>query len=196
MSEGHEEKKYSIAQIALNLAAACLVSGIIIAITYYITAPVAAKNAIIMKNQAMQNLVKDAEEFKLIENTHSSEDMKHMEENYEAKKGGETIAYVVSSESKGFGGEIKMLVGVTPGGKVIDFEILSHNETPGLGDIAGDESFRSLFKGKGAEALTVVKDPRNKENINALTGATITSRAVTKGVKEAVEKVHHLAGGK
>ena len=82
-----------------------------------------------------------------------------------------------------------MLVAVSPDGKVIDYNILSANETPGLGDNAAKEPFKSQFKDKTAEALTVVKDPSNKENIQAMTGATISSKAVTKGVKEAVEEV-------
>ena len=46
-----------------------------------------------------------------------------------------------------------------------------------------------MFAGKGADKLEVTKDPANKENIQAMTGATISSRAVTKGVREAVEAV-------
>lgn len=186
-AEQHVEKNYSIFQIAMNLAAACLVSGIIIAAVYFVTAPVAAKKAVIVKNQAMKALVKDADTFKPIQGKTDW---------YEAQKGGKTIAYVVPSESKGFGGAIKFLVSVTPDGKVIDFNILSHNETPGLGDNAQKESFRSKLWGKKAEDLEVTKDPANTKNVQAMTGATISSRAVTKGVREAVEQVVKYAGGK
>ena len=89
-----------------------------------------------------------------------------------------------------------MLVAVTTDGKVIDYNILTSNETPGLGDNAAKEPFRSQFKGKQAEDLTVVKDPSNKEDIQAMTGATISSKAVTKAVKEAVEEVVQFTGGK
>jgi len=95
----------------------------------------------------------------------------------------------VPAESKGYGGKIKMLVAVTADSKVIDFSILEHNETPGLGDNAQKPEFRQMFAGKGADKLEVTKDPANKENIQAMTGATISSRAVTKGVREAVEAV-------
>ncbi len=93
------------------------------------------------------------------------------------------MAYIVPSESKGYGGKIKMLVAVTADSKVIDFSILEHNETPGLGDNAQKPEFRQMFAGKGADKLTVTKDPANKDNIQAMTGATISSRAVTKGVR-------------
>lgn len=187
MSAEHTEKHYSIAQIAMNLTAACFISGAIIAATYFVTNPIAEKKAIELKNQSMQSLVKEANNFKKISGKTDW---------YEAQKDGKTIAYVVPGDSKGFGGEIKMLVAVTPQGKVIDFTILVHNETPGLGDNAQKDSFRGQFKDKGAEDLEVTKDPTNKKNIQAMTGATISSRAVTKGVKEAVEAVTKYAGGK
>ena len=63
-------------------------------------------------------------------------------------------------------------------------------------EITAKEPFKSQFKDKTVEALAVVKDPSNKENIQAMTGATISSKAVTKGVKEAVEKVEQFIGGK
>ena len=78
---------------------------------------------------------------------------------------------------------------MTADAKVIDFSILEHNETPGLGDNAQKPAFRQMFAGKGADKLEVTKDPNNKDNIQAMTGATISSRAVTKGVREAVEAV-------
>lgn len=187
MSAEHVEKKYSIFQIAMNLTAACFISGAIIAGTYYVTAPVAAQKAVMLKNDAMKALVKDADSFKPVSGK---------AEWYEAQKGGKTIAYVVPSESKGFGGAIKMLVAVAPDGKVIDFDIIAHNETPGLGDNANKPHFRGQFNGKKAENLEVTKDPSQTDKIQAMTGATISSRAVTKGVKEAVDQVVQLAGGK
>jgi len=187
MSVEHVEKKYSIFQIAMNLTAACFISGAIIAGTYFVTAPIAAEKAVMLKNDAMKALVSEADSFKKVDGK---------KDWYTAQKGGKTIAYVVPSESKGFGGAIKMLVAVTPDGKVIDFDIIAHNETPGLGDNANKPKFRGQFKDKKAENLEVTKDPSKTDNIQAMTGATISSRAVTKGVKEAVEQVVEFAGGK
>lgn len=185
MSAEHTTKHYSIFEIAFNLTAACFVSGAIIATTYFLTAPIAAEKAVIMKNDAMKTLVKDADAFKEVEGK---------KEWFAASKAGKIIAYIVPGESKGFGGAIRMLVAVTPDGKVIDYDILAHNETPGLGDNASKPSFKKYFKDKKAEDLVVVKDPTNTKNIQAMTGATISSKAVTKGVKEAVEQVVQLGG--
>ena len=85
---------------------------------------------------------------------------------------------------------------MTADAKVIDYNILEHNETPGLGDNAQKPSFRKQFAGKGADHLVVTKDPADKEDIQAMTGATISSRAVVLGVKQAVEEVAALQGGK
>ena len=114
---------------------------------------------------------------------------------FAARKDGRTVAYIIPAESKGYGGKIKLLVAVDTEGKVLDFNILEHNETPGLGDNAQKPDFRKQFAGKGPELLEVTKDPNNKENIQAMTGATISSRAVAKGVKEAAEKAASLAKG-
>ncbi|MFL0196515.1 RnfABCDGE type electron transport complex subunit G [Clostridium sp. WILCCON 0269] len=177
----------SIFEITKNLTITCFIAGIIIAVVYYITAPVAAQKQVEIKNQTMKALVSNANNFKTV---NGKKDW------YAAQQGSKTIAYVVPAESKGYGGAITMLVAVTPDGKVIGFSIVSHNETPGLGANASKPSFSSQFKGKVADDLTVVKDKSNKKNIQAMTGATITSRAVTKGVKEAVQEVTTFTGGK
>lgn len=185
----HEEHGHdagdSIFKIGINLTIACLLSGVIIAGTYAVTAPVAAKERVNLKNKAMKELVKDAQNFKPIDGKADW---------YVAEKDGKLLAYVVPAESKGYGGAIKMLTAVTPDGKVIDYKILSHNETPGLGDKATEPKFSKQFAGKSPENLEVVKTPTDK-NIQALTGATITSRAVTKGIREAAEEVAKYAAG-
>jgi electron transport complex protein RnfG len=179
----HEEHGHDdgggLVKIGMNLTLACLLSGAIIAGTYYITAPVAAKEKIVQQNKAMKDLVADAQDFKAVEGKTGW---------FAAVKDGKTIAYVLPAESKGYGGSIKMLTAVSLDGKDLGYKILDHNETPGLGDNATKPKFSDQFINKTAEELEVVKVPTQK-NIQALTGATITSRAVTKGIREAVEEV-------
>ena len=187
MNEEHKEKEYSIFQIAFNLAIACIISGAIIALTYYKTAATAVQKSEELLNQSMKSLVTDAESFKAIDGKTGW---------YSAVKGGKVIAYVVPTETKGYGGTIKLLTAITPEGKIIDYNIISHNETPGLGDNASKDKFRKQFNGKDINGLSVVKDPSDKEHIQAMTGATISSKAVTKGEKEAVELVTEYKEGK
>ena len=186
-THAHVNKEESIFKVAVNLILACLASGVIIGLVYFVTAPIAVEKNEMIKQQSMKELVKDADSFKEIEGK---------AEWFSAEKGGKVIAYVVPGETKGYGGAIKMLVAATADGKIIDYNILSANETPGLGDNAAKEPFKSQFKGKKIDSLEVVKDPSNKENIQAMTGATISSKAVTKGVKEAAEAVVQFTGGK
>ena len=183
----NDKNKSSIFAITKNLTLTCFISGIILACVYYITAPVAAQKQVQIKNDTMKVLVKNADNFKPV---NGKKDW------YSAQKGSKTIAYIVPAASKGYGGAIHMLVAVTPDGTVIDFNIVSHNETPGLGSNASEDSFRGQFKDKKAGDLTVTKDKSNKKNIQAMTGATITSRAVTKGVQEAAQQVTTFTGGK
>ncbi|NTV89732.1 MAG: FMN-binding protein [Clostridiales bacterium] len=180
------KKEYGIIQIALNLTAACLVSGLIIAGTYFFTHPIALKNAKILEQQSMKALVPNADVFEAINGKDGW---------FTAGKDGAVIAYVVPGESKGYGGSIKMLVAVSTDGTVIDFSILSANETPGLGDKAAKLPFRERLQGKTPEDLVITKDPSNTDNVLAMTGATITSTAVTNGVREAAEEVAAYMGG-
>ncbi len=182
----HEEKKYSIFQIAMNLTIACLISGVIISGVYYFTHPLAVKNAEMLLKQSMRELVADADDFKPVEGH---------ENWYAAEKGGETVAYLVPGEAKGYGGAVKVMVAVSNDGDIIDFSVTKANETPGLGTKAFEDDFRSQYWGKSSDTLIVTKDPKNTENIQAITGATITSRAVTEAVKEAVDAVLEFTGG-
>ena len=74
----------------------------------------------------------------------------------------------------------------------MNYEILSHNETPGLGDYANKEKFKSQFVGKGLENLSVVKNLEDNKHIQAITGATITSKALTKAINEAIEQAQEF----
>lgn len=180
-------EEHSVIKIAANLAIACFISGVVIGSVYYVTAPVAAQKAEIMRQESMKSLVPEAEEFHPVDG-HAGW--------FAAQKAGKTVAYIVPGESKGYGGTIKLLVAVSADAKVIDYNILEHNETPGLGDNAQKPAFRGQFAGKGAAQLMVTKNPADKDAIQAMTGATISSRAVTKGVRQAVEEVAQLTGGK
>ena len=187
MSAEHNDSGSSILKIALNLTATCFISGVIIAGTYFFTAPVAAQKVVEIKQNTMKALVPEADKFQEIEGKTSW---------YAAEKGGQVVAYVVPGESKGYGGTIQMLVAVSKDGKVINYSVTKHNETPGLGDKATKSPFKDQFEGKTSANLVVTKDPSDKKDIQAMTGATISSRAFTKAVKQAVDEVVEFEGGK
>lgn len=97
----------------------------------------------------------------------------------------EDKGYVVDLTVNGFGGAINMMVGVDKGGTVTGVSIVSHSETASLGANCVREDFRSQFVG-AAEQLAVQKDGGT---VDALTGATVTSRAVTGGINLALDFV-------
>ena len=101
--------------------------------------------------------------------------------------------YAIQVAPSGFDGEITMMVGIDKEGKVIAIDIISHTETPGLGavsdaDNAKGQAFRDQFAGLSG-TLAVTKDGGT---IDAITSATITSRAVTAGINAALECAKNL----
>lgn len=96
--------------------------------------------------------------------------------------------YVVRLSRNGFGGAIDLMVGVKADGTVSGVSIISHAETASLGANCTREDFRSQFTGKSGP-LAVSKDGGE---IDALTGATVTSRAVTEAVNIALDFVKEV----
>jgi electron transport complex protein RnfG len=115
----------------------------------------------------------------------------------EAKANGETIGYVVTTTtSEGYGGEIQISVGILKDGTVNGVAILTIGETAGLGMKATDEAFYGQYAGKNVEFFSVTKAGASADNeIDALSGATITSNAMTKAVNSAVVYYKHALGG-
>lgn len=101
-------------------------------------------------------------------------------------RGDNLIGAGIPVNTVGYGGKVKMLVGVDSSGKVINFQILEQNETPGLGAKITRQDFIRQFKGKNKEEIALTIDDPGEGKIEAITAATISSRAVVKGIKEAL----------
>lgn len=109
---------------------------------------------------------------------------------YEACDGDTVKGFIFITSANGYGGEVKVMTAISEGipRSIKAVEILDvSSETPGLGQNATNEEFYGQFAEKSA-AMTAVKSgtAKNTDEINAITGATITSRAVTKAVNEAL----------
>jgi len=102
---------------------------------------------------------------------------------------GEEIGKIFTNSSLGYSGYIKIKVGINKNGEIKGIKILQHNETPGLGAKTKEDKFLSQFKGKTAEELYLKKD-KSEGKIDAITGATISSRAVADGVRKLLEKTN------
>ena len=106
---------------------------------------------------------------------------------YAGSAGGATIGYNFTLTPKGFGGLMTLICGIDAAGRVMDIAILESSETPGLGARASEPAFAGQFHGKLADGdLQVTKTPPEDGNqIQAISGATITSRAVADAVNAA-----------
>ena len=99
-----------------------------------------------------------------------------------------TVGYVIAATSpSGYGGELQIAVGITNEGKITGFNVVSNNETAGLGSKCTEPDFTSQFAGKTAQILSYTKSGASADNeIDAISGATITTNAVTEAVNSAI----------
>ncbi len=102
--------------------------------------------------------------------------------------------YAVSASPKGYGGEVSIMVGIDEKLNVTGVSIIDNSkETPGLGSRVGEPSFYKQFIGK-TKNIIVSKSQPSGNQIQAVTGATISSRAVTEGVNDAIIAVEGVLG--
>jgi electron transport complex protein RnfG len=106
---------------------------------------------------------------------------------YRLDEGGALLGYCVSVLPSGFNGAIEMMVGVSSDGTVTGVEIISHTETPGIGAAADDPEYLKNYIGLSGNITF-------GEGIDALTGATISSKAILSGVNTAVKTVNDISG--
>ncbi len=176
-------KEYLVPTVTLFVI--CLVATLLLGLTNQVTAPIIKELAVKTEIESRQ---------KVFANAASFSEAKELDEGASIvaalDESGATIGYVVVNIAKGYGGDISVMTGVDVDGKVTGVNILSQAETAGLGAKATEESFRNQFVGL-VSGITVSKDKAGENSIDAITGATITSRAVTEAVNAAIE----AAGG-
>ncbi|HIJ60753.1 MAG TPA: RnfABCDGE type electron transport complex subunit G, partial [Nitrospirae bacterium] len=164
-----------IIKITLTLVIIYLIGGFILAGVYAKTSPIMYKNALIEKDRALKKMLPEAD---MIEKLGDWKIHNKNAEYFIAKKSGQPIGYIIQSFGKGYSSYINVLIAVDNNFKIIKIEILSHAETPGLGDEIETPEFKGQFVGKSIDQIKLVK-VETKENIQAVTGVTISSRAVT-----------------
>lgn len=106
--------------------------------------------------------------------------------------------YVISSTSpSGYAGDIQIAIGISAGdGKLTGFNVVANSETAGLGSKCADPEFTDQFKGKTASVLEYTKTGASADNeIDAISGATITTNAVTEAVNAAIVFYQENFGG-
>lgn len=180
-----KKNKDDIIKPVVVLLAICIVIPLALSFTNKITVNRIAALQKQNEEKAMALLIK-ADEF---EKT-TFEGKKESFDFYIAKSADEkALGYIFITASKGYGGEISVMTAVGTDGKIKDISILdAANETPGLGQNVTKESFYSQFAGKAAD-ITVEKGTigSTENKVNAVTGATISSKGVTSAVNKAME---------
>ncbi|MBQ9515440.1 MAG: FMN-binding protein, partial [Ruminococcus sp.] len=152
-----------------------------------VTAKKIAENEAQSKKESMFAVVPDAKDFDELE-----ADVLYLGKD----DSGNTVGYAISTSTQGYGGQVKVMTGIDTEGNIVGVDVFyNDDETPGLGKNTSNESFRDQYKGLSAyENIMVSKDfssvvddstTGNTQTVDAVTSATISSRAVTKAVNEA-----------
>ncbi len=172
------DNKDELVKPTVVLLAICIVIPLALAITNAVTVKRIEELEKKASMETMSKLVK-ADKF---------EEKENLNQNFvynEAVKDGEIIAYIFKASAKGYGGDITVMTALSPDGKVLDVAILDvSNETPGLGQNVTKKDFYSQFIGK--------KDRISFKDIDTVTGATFSSKAVTTAINEAMENFKHI----
>lgn len=202
--------KNKIIKDALALTLITLVAGVALGGVYEITKDPIAKQEAQAKAEAYEQVFTDAAAFEevemddtLIQTIRDQLD----KEGYKAQsieevmraedQSGETLGYaftVVTSE--GYGGDIQFSMGVQNDGTLNGISILSIGETAGLGMNADTPAFKDQFVGKQVEKLQYTKNGATQDDeINAISGATVTTNAMTNGVNAGLCAFRVMEGG-
>lgn len=201
-------KKNTIFKDAMILTVITLIAGGLLGLVYQVTKNPIANQQEKAKQEAYKAVFEDADSFEecIGENdTELADALK--EQGFEAQKinevmeakdaSGETLGYAINvTTSEGYGGDITFSMGIQLDGTLNGISILSISETAGLGMNATKDEFKNQFCDKNAEAFEVTKSGASSDNeINAISGATITSKAVTGGVNAGICAFNYVKEG-
>lgn len=198
-----------IVKDTLAITLITLVAGLALGVVQDITADPIAEQKLLAKEKACEAVFEDAESFgEVALGDVAAELQKHLKENgYTAQtiddvmgaldEDGREIGYVFTvTSSEGYGGDIQFTMGVQSDGTLNGISILSISETAGLGMKADTEEFKAQFADKKTERFSYTKNGAQAENeINAISGATITTNAMTNGVNAGLCAFEFMKGG-
>ena len=200
--------KNKIVKDTLALTVITLVSGLLLGLVNDITAgPIASQQAK-EKEEAYKAVFADAASFETVTSGEDTDLESYLDENgFKAQNIDEVMlakddqgnelgyAFTVTT-SEGYGGDIQFAMGVQDDGTLNGISILSISETAGLGMRATTDDFKNQFKDKNVEKFTYTKTGATSDDeIDALSGATITTNAMTNGVNAGLDAFRYEKGG-
>ncbi len=180
------EKKRSMREIVLigaKLLLICALVAGIISFVYSLTLDKYNENLQGTKNQALGQIFGTSELQSSVISPEGSEQVI-----YAVYVADSLIGYCVEAKAPGFGGDIELMVGYNEAREVCGVSVVAHSETPGFGALAAEPAFLDQYKGKSGEVVL-------GDGIDAVSGATISSRAVTDAVNAASTALDALLNG-
>lgn len=190
---------------AAILTVITLVAGLLLSFVYEVTKEPIANQKEIAKQRAYQEVFADADNFKEVEVDIDSLNEKivsggltaqTIDEVVGAYKGSEHVGYVMTvTTGEAYSGDIQLTVGIQNDGTVKGISFLSISETAGLGMNAKNDSFKGQFADKQVEAFATTKTgATSPEQIDAISGATITTNSVVNGVNATLIAFQNVGG--
>lgn len=156
------------------LCVICILITGALAVTNQATAPIITENTRIAQENARKELLPEADAFTKLENIQ----VENVSDVYVADNG---VGTVITCAGTGYGGKITVMVAFSPDGTLRQAKITENSETMGIGSkIVSEPSFLDSFSGLSAQEFTI-------SDINAISGATISSKAVVAAVNAAMD---------
>ncbi len=201
-----------ILKICIILMVVCLVSGLCLGLVYNVAKPRITETSAQLLLNSLEVVLPQATRFsdELSRELPDGRTIRYYE-GYSTS--GETVGYALLGEKQGYQSELRVLVGIDPQGLIKGIKVLQQAETPGLGarvdevevnetlwariaqllkgergeEISPRPWFQEQYNGLTLGELKVIKPPYKGKGIHALTGATITSVALTEAVRDSIE---------
>lgn len=165
-----------MARYGLILALICVVASASLATVNSITKSKILAQARAEEEDSLKSVLPDADNFEPVK---SGEDVLY----YKAMKAGQLIGVAFKASGKGYSSEVQTMVGMSKEGVINAIKILSQNETPGLGAQVVEPFFSERFANKNTQDLS---------DVQAITGATISSKAVIDSVQKKAQEIKEL----
>lgn len=179
-----------MSKLIITLTVIGIISALLLAFVYQWTLPHIKKHQAVAREKAVFAVLPGAEDYKGVK-----KDGLTFYEGYD--EAGSRVGVALIITGGGFQGTIKLMVGTDPEAeKIYGIRILEHEETPGLGARITGKEYKSNFKNKAFGDYKVVKrEVKNEKEVEAISGATISSRKVTNIVENAITKIKRVYGG-
>lgn len=180
--------KPNVIMPAIILCLICLVTTGLLALTYDLTKAERDRQVEIAANANRLAMYPDAASFESLDLTPVSASADGLTEAYRVlDSGGGILGYLFVSQKRGYAGQVPVILAVGPTGLITGARVLSNEETPGLGKKVANEPFIGQFIGKPAgSGFTLKSAGAGEQAVDAIAGATISSRAVTEAINTAI----------